>query len=125
MIPHRLALAALEIGWIIRNELIWSKLDPPPDSAANRWRESHENVLFLTKSRSGYKSRMDRIRVPYNHTTIKRWGKGQIYNGPKAKKEAGPIGQRIQKGKKFKLNPLGAIPKDVIRLNQAFRIARW
>ncbi len=114
LVPHRLALAALEADWIIRNELIWSKLDPAPDSAANRWRESHEHVFFLTKSRSGYKNKMDRLRVPYSEKTVKRWGKGQIYGGPKAKQTAGPKGQRISKGKKFKLNPLGVIPKDVI-----------
>ena len=79
LVPHRIALVASETGWIIRNDLIWSKLDPPPDSAKNRWRESHEHILFLTKSRSEYKCRMDRIRVPYSETTVKRWGQRQIY----------------------------------------------
>ena len=28
LVPHRIALAADEIGWTVRNDLIWSKLDP-------------------------------------------------------------------------------------------------
>ena len=38
LVPHRIALAADEIGWTVRNDLIWSKLDPPPESPRNRWR---------------------------------------------------------------------------------------
>ena len=49
LVPHRLALAANEIGWFVRNDLIWSKLDPLPESPRNRWRCGHEHVLFLTK----------------------------------------------------------------------------
>lgn len=114
LVPQRVALSALEIGWIVRNEIIWSKLDPSPDGARNRWRESHETIFFLTKSRSAYKFRADRIRVPYSKKTLKRWGKGQMYDGPKATRVAGPRGQRVPKGKKFILNPRGCIPKDVI-----------
>jgi len=114
LVPQRLALCALELGWTIRNNIIWSKLDPPPDSARNRWRESHESIFFLTKRRSGYKFRVDRIRVPYSKTTLRRWGKGQAYGGPKATRIAGPKGQRVKRGKKFALNPLGGLPKDVI-----------
>lgn len=29
LVPHRIALAAVELGWTVRNDLIWSKLDPP------------------------------------------------------------------------------------------------
>src|SRR5437764_1322681 len=49
LVPHRVALAADEVGWIVRNDLIWSKQDPPPESPRNRWRSGHEHVLFLTK----------------------------------------------------------------------------
>lgn len=49
LVPHRIALEADKIGWTVRNDLIWSKLDPPPESARNRWRSAHEHILFLTK----------------------------------------------------------------------------
>ena len=37
LVPHRIALAADEAGWEV-NDLIWNKLDPPPESPRNRWR---------------------------------------------------------------------------------------
>src|SRR6266851_6086287 len=52
LVPHRIALVADEVGWFVRNDLIWSKLDPPPESPRNRWRSGHEHVLFLTKQRT-------------------------------------------------------------------------
>lgn len=81
LVPHRLALAADEIGWVVRNDLIWSKLDPPPESPRTRWRCSHEHILFLTKRPGKYTFHADAIRVPYADATLRRWGKGQVYGG--------------------------------------------
>src|SRR5439155_11837721 len=74
LVPHRIALAADEVGWTVRNDLIWSKLDPPPESPRNRWRSSHEHILFLSKQRGNYTFNADAIRVAYADATIKRWG---------------------------------------------------
>jgi len=114
LVPQRLAIAAAEVGWTIRNDLIWAKTDPAPDGAADRWRFSHEHILFLTKSARGYKFNADEIRVPYSPVTLRRWANGQQYGGDKAKNEAGPQGQRFKKGKTFKLHKKGALPRDVV-----------
>ncbi|MGA2498385.1 MAG: site-specific DNA-methyltransferase [Tepidisphaeraceae bacterium] len=114
LVPQRLALAACEVGWTLRNDLIWAKSDAAPDGAADRWRFAHEHVLFLTKSPRGYKFNADVIRVPYSPVTLRRWSAGQEYGGNKAKDEAGPQGQRFKRGKRFKLNDKGTIPRDVI-----------
>ena len=34
LVPHRIAIAADELGWTVRNDLIWSKLDPPAGKPA-------------------------------------------------------------------------------------------
>ncbi len=114
LVPQRLAIAACEAGWTLRNDLIWSKSDAAPDGAGDRWRFSHEHILFLTKAARGYKFNADSIRVPYSAVTLRRWSGGQAYGGKKAQEEAGPQGQRFRKGKTFKLNEKGTIPRDVI-----------
>jgi DNA modification methylase len=113
LVPHRIALAADEIGWTVRNDLIWSKLDPPPESPRNRWRSSHEHIVFLTKRPTKYKFDVDAIRVPYSDSTLKRWGNGQVYGGPKSEGRKNENDSRMRHGKKFTLNPKGCIPTDV------------
>lgn len=116
LIPQRIALLADEIGWTVRNTLIWWKCDAAPESVTDRWRYSHEDVLFLVKSPRGYSFDLDSIRIPYSDVTMKRWGKGQTYGGGKAKDAAGPAGQKFKRGRSFRLNPKGAIPPDVLHL---------
>lgn len=113
LVPHRLALIADELGWIVRNDLIWSKLDPPPESPRSRWRAAHEHVLFLTRRAGDYKFNADAIRVPYAEATVKRWGNGQIYGGPKSVGRSKQSDSRMRHGQSFKLNPKGCIPTDV------------
>jgi site-specific DNA-methyltransferase (adenine-specific) len=119
LIPHRIAVMACEMGWTLRNDLIWSKLDAAPDGAKDRWRQSHEHVLFLVKNRSAYQFFDRAIRVPYSEVTVKRWGNNQAYGGPKATTKASPVGQRFPRGKTFRLSPHGTIPPDVIRMATA------
>ena len=114
LVPQRLAIAACECGWTLRNDLIWAKTDAAPDGAADRWRFSHEHILFLTRQPRGYTFHADRIRVAYSPVTLRRWAGGQTYGGAKAKADSGPRGQRFKKGKTFKLHERGTIPRDVI-----------
>jgi DNA modification methylase len=113
LVPHRIALAASDIGWTVRNDLIWSKLDPPPESPRNRWRSAHEHILFLTMQPGKYTFHSDAIRVPYSEATIRRWGNGQVYGGPKSEGRTNQKDSRMRHGKTFKLNPKGCLPTDV------------
>jgi DNA modification methylase len=113
LVPHRLALLADDTGWTVRNDLIWSKLDPPPESPRNRWRSAHEHILFLTKQAGQYTFHADAIRVPYADATKKRWGNGQVYGGPKSEERPNHDASRMRHGKTFKLNPKGCLPTDV------------
>ncbi|MBA3313853.1 MAG: site-specific DNA-methyltransferase [Planctomycetota bacterium] len=113
LVPHRIALAASEVGWVVRNDIIWRKTDPAPDSPRNRWRTCHEHVLFLTRQAKGYRFNDSAIRQPYSDETIRRWGNGQRYGGPKSEKRASERDTRFRHGKSFLLNPDGVIPPDV------------
>ena len=64
LVPHRIALAADDLGWTVRNDLIWSKTDPPPESPRNRWRSGHEHLFFLTTHSGRYKFRRRRNQSP-------------------------------------------------------------
>lgn len=54
LIPQRMAIRLQEIGWFIRSEIIWSKINPSPDPAKDRPSRSHETVWLLTKSSQYY-----------------------------------------------------------------------
>lgn len=49
-IPWRLALALQADGWWLRSDIIWSKLNPMPESCTDRPTKSHEYIFLLTKS---------------------------------------------------------------------------
>ncbi len=53
-VPWRVALALQESGWILRQDIIWSKPNPMPESVRDRCTKAHEYLFLLTKSRKYY-----------------------------------------------------------------------
>lgn len=49
-IPWRVAFALQEDGWYLRQDIIWSKPNPMPESVADRCTKSHEYLFLLSKS---------------------------------------------------------------------------
>lgn len=47
--PWRMAFALRDDGWWLRSDIIWSKLNPMPESCTDRPTKSHEYVFLLTK----------------------------------------------------------------------------
>ena len=70
-------------------------------------------MLFLTKRPGQYTFHPDAIRVPYAEATLRRWGNGQVYGGPKSAGRPNANDSRMRHGKTFKLNPKGCLPTDV------------
>lgn len=48
-IPWRLAFALQADGWFLRQDIIWSKPAPMPESVRDRCTKSHEYIFLLTK----------------------------------------------------------------------------
>ena len=48
--PWRLAFALQEQGWYLRQDIIWHKPNPMPESVKDRCTKSHEYLFLLTKS---------------------------------------------------------------------------
>ena len=53
-IPWRVALALQEDGWILRQDIIWSKPNPMPESVKDRCTKAHEYIFLLSKSPKYY-----------------------------------------------------------------------
>lgn len=49
-IPWRVAFALQADGWYLRQDIIWHKPNPMPESVTDRCTKSHEYVFLLTKS---------------------------------------------------------------------------
>ena len=47
--PWRAAFALQEAGWILRQDIIWAKPSPMPESCRDRCTKSHEYVFLLSK----------------------------------------------------------------------------
>lgn len=48
--PHRLVFALQDDGWYWRDEIVWHKPNPMPESAKDRCTRAHEFVFMLTKN---------------------------------------------------------------------------
>jgi DNA modification methylase len=53
-IPWRVALALQEDGWYLRQDIIWHKPNPMPESVRDRCTKAHEYVFLLSKSPTYY-----------------------------------------------------------------------
>lgn len=52
--PYRVALAAIDEGWIWRQDIVWHKPNPLPESVRRRCVRSHETVIHLTLTAQHY-----------------------------------------------------------------------
>ncbi len=59
--PWRVAFALQADGWYLRQDIIWAKPNPMPESVTDRCTKSHEYIFLLTKSEHYY----------YDHEAIK------------------------------------------------------
>lgn len=60
--PWRVALALQADGWVLRQDIIWAKPSPMPESVRNRCTKAHEYIFLLTKKGSGYFCDMEAVR---------------------------------------------------------------
>lgn len=50
LMPERLAIALQDDGWYVRSRIIWSKLNPMPESVTDRPTKSHEHIWLMSRS---------------------------------------------------------------------------
>jgi DNA modification methylase len=52
--PWRLAFALQDFGWYLRQDIIWNKPNPMPESVKDRCTKCHEYIFLLTKNSKYY-----------------------------------------------------------------------
>jgi DNA modification methylase len=77
--PWRLAFALQEDGWYLRQDIIWAKPNPMPESVSDRCTKAHEYVFLLTKS----------ARYFYDAKAIEEKSSGSHPRGPGNKTHRG------------------------------------
>jgi len=66
-----LAFALRADGWYLRQDIIWHKPNPMPESVKDRCTKSHEYLFLLSKNKKYY----------YNHEAIKEKAVGERWGG--------------------------------------------
>lgn len=97
-IPWRVALALQADGWYLRQDIIWHKPNPMPESVTDRCTKAHEYIFLLTKSERYWYDAKE-IAEPARHSGIIRnkaaegWhdgcGTNQCEDGERAWGESG------------------------------------
>ena len=87
-IPWRVAFALQADGWYLRQDIIWSKPNPMPESVTDRCTKAHEYIFLLTKS-SRYYYDCDAVREQTGSEMS--WEEYQKKTAPGATWESGGI----------------------------------
>lgn len=72
-IPWRVAFALQADGWYLRQDIIWHKPNPMPESVTDRPTKSHEYIFLLTKKPRYYYD-ADAVRETCNYPNQGKWG---------------------------------------------------
>jgi DNA modification methylase len=68
-IPWRVAFALQEAGWYLRQDIIWHKPNPMPESVTDRCTKAHEYLFLLSKNERYYFDSAS-LREPVSEATI-------------------------------------------------------
>jgi DNA modification methylase len=70
-IPWRVAFALQADGWWLRQDIIWHKPNPMPESVRDRCTKSHEYIFLLSKS-ANYFYNYEAVMEPVAESTVER-----------------------------------------------------
>lgn len=90
-IPWRVAFALQSDGWWLRQDIIWHKPNPMPESVTDRCTKSHEYIFLLSKSEQYY----------YDSDAIREESKSESWNSAKSFKTHGKHGKNEQFSQQF------------------------
>lgn len=82
-IPWRVAFALQADGWYLRQDIIWSKPNPMPESVRDRCTKAHEYIFLLSKSEKYYFDH-DAIKEPAAHPNMRHKSQSKSADQEKA-----------------------------------------
>jgi DNA modification methylase len=101
-VPWEIALALRNDGWYLRQDIIWSKTNPIPESVTDRCTKAHEYLFLLTKS----------PRYFFDHNAIKEPATSQ--DGQRNKRSVWSIPVRPFKDAHFAVMPEALVEPCVL-----------
>lgn len=117
LVPHRVAIALQDAGWVVRSDAVWSKPNGVPDSARDRLREDKEFIFHLTPE-PHYWFDLDDIREPHADISVVREEYG--FSGSKQYDHDRFPGRdrqsRLHNFSENALHPRGKNPGDVFEI---------
>ncbi len=96
-VPWRVAFALRDWGWYLREDIVWHKPNPMPESVVDRCTRSHEFVFHLTKS-DRYFYDHEAIKEPYADATL--YEADHSYGGTETKDYEGAKAQKPSASKR-------------------------
>jgi len=95
LIPHRFAIGCEDMGWIVRNDIVWGKVNALPEPVTDRFTKKHEYMFFMVKNDKYYfdldaiKDKIENKGKPrvFGKSGNPRNDTGRIYNPEKNDKK--------------------------------------
>jgi len=107
-IPWTIAFALRANGWYLRQDIIWAKPNPMPESVLDRCTKSHEYLFLISKSQRYYfDNESIKTETEWDSTKLKMpdgWdtgagGHGSYHREGREKGRTIPVGSSFDKGK--------------------------
>ena len=111
LVPHRVAIALQDDGWIVRNDVTWAKPNPMPSSVKDRLNTTTEQVFHLVPE-PDYWYDLDAIREPYSKGAMDRYE----YKIDPERPSAGATDNPVASASELSPNPAGKNPGDVFEV---------
>ena len=92
--PWRLAFALQDFGWTLRQDIIWHKPNPMPESVKDRCTKSHEYIFLLSKNSHYYFDNAS-IKEPLKGDPETRNKKAEGYQADYANGDRFSDGERV------------------------------
>jgi len=92
-IPWRVAFALQADGWWLRQDIIWAKPNPMPESVTDRCTKSHEYIFLLSKSARYYydaKAVQEEAQTPFSSGGLSRGERSEDTHMISGENHSGP-----------------------------------
>ena len=115
LVPHRVAIALQEDGWIVRNDVTWAKPNPMPSSVKDRLNTTTEQVFHLVPE-PDYWYDLDAIREKHAASSYERdeYGGRRNYASENYGHGTDPMGGGANENMNY--HPAGKNPGDVFEV---------
>jgi len=102
-IPWRVAFALQSDGWYLRQDIVWSKPNPMPESVRDRCTKAHEYIFLLSKS-ARYFYDAEAIAEPLSEASIVRLSQVNLPNQNGSSRVPGKTNGNMKAVSKYRNN---------------------